>query len=71
MAHPTDSDAGVMSTLETTAEEILDRTDVTFDITQFIPLLTMFEGTHTFKITVVDKVGKSDSRTIIFKYVEQ
>ena len=38
---------------------VLDKTDVPFDITELVPMLLMFEGTHTFVISVTDKEGNS------------
>ncbi|MDE6300591.1 MAG: DUF4493 domain-containing protein [Muribaculaceae bacterium] len=65
MAQPTAADEGVMELLGASADDILGKTDVKFDITEFLPLL-FFSGEHKFIITVTDKDGYSDSRTIIF-----
>ena len=34
--------------------EVIGQTDVVFDITQFVPLLNIYQGTHQFKITATD-----------------
>lgn len=49
-----------------TGAQVSGRTDVTFNITQFIPLLNIYPGTHSFRITVTDTAGASDSRTLTF-----
>lgn len=47
-------------------EEVRDQKEVVFDITQFIPLLENFPGTHTFKLEVVDVADESKSVNIKF-----
>lgn len=47
--------------------DVLDQTDVPFDITGLVPLLAGFPGTHTFSITVVDAAGNKVSKSIVFK----
>ncbi|MDE6703713.1 MAG: DUF4493 domain-containing protein [Muribaculaceae bacterium] len=45
---------------------ILNKKEVPFDITRFIPLLTGFKGTHTFKLTVVSNKSSELSKSLIF-----
>ena len=49
-----------------TGDQVLNQTEVPFDITQFIPLLGGFPGTHTFGIDVTDNDGNNAKRDIIF-----
>lgn len=42
-------------------------TSVNFDITQFVPLLAMYDGLHQFRITVVDTTGASKSMILKFQ----
>lgn len=50
-------------------DDVLGKTDVPFDITGLVPLLSGpdFSGTHTFSITVVDAAGNKVSKSIVFK----
>lgn len=66
LAEPGDL-AGALSGLGfPVGSEVTGKTDVTFDITNFLPLLNIYSGTHDFKITVTDAKGQSQSRTISF-----
>lgn len=47
-------------------DEVIGKTDLPFNITDFIPLLGAFPGTHDFKITVEDNAGGSESKTLTF-----
>jgi len=49
-------------------DEVIGQTDLVFDITQFIPLLAGFDGTHKFTITVEDQgnPAASLSKTLTF-----
>lgn len=47
-------------------DEILGNTDVEFVITDFIPLLSIYPGTHKFVLTVFDSEGKSLEKSLIF-----
>ncbi len=47
--------------------EVLDKTDLKFDISKFMPLLCMLgSGTHTFHITVTDNVGHTVATSFTF-----
>ena len=48
-------------------DAILNQTDVPFDISMFIPLLSGFRGTTTFNLTVVSNNGAELSKSLIFK----
>lgn len=45
-------------------DEVTGATTLNFDITQFVPLLDAFEGTHTFLLEVTDEKGYKESRTL-------
>lgn len=47
-----------------------DKTEVQFNISQFVPLLANFDGTHTFTITVTDNVGTTKSINLTFFVAE-
>lgn len=46
--------------------DVTGQKDLTFDITQFMPLLEIYPGTHAFRITVTDSEGNTESRTLTF-----
>ena len=47
-------------------DQVVGKTDVVFDITQFVPLLGGFSGNHKFSITVTDGDNKQLTRTLTF-----
>lgn len=46
---------------------VIDKTDVDFVITDFVPLLNIYSGSHNFIITVTDNKNMSISQTLKFK----
>lgn len=46
--------------------EVAGKTSVDFNITDLVPLLAAFPGTHKFSIAVEDAAGNTDSRTLTF-----
>lgn len=48
-------------------DQVIGATDLTFDITQFVPLLSAFPGEHTFTLTVTDENDFKESKSLIFK----
>lgn len=48
-------------------DEVLNQTDVKFDITSFVGLLASFPGTHTFSVTLTDNANKAKTIQLIFK----
>ncbi|MCH5345843.1 MAG: DUF4493 domain-containing protein [Muribaculaceae bacterium] len=48
------------------ADEIIDKTEFSFDITFFMTLLCYFPGEHNFILTVVDGDGQSVVQPVIF-----
>lgn len=49
-------------------DEVIGATSIDFDITQFVPLLEIYEGTHTFTITVTDQQNLQNSAALTFVY---
>lgn len=47
-------------------DQVIGQKDVVFDITQFVPLLAGFPGTHKFTITVTDADNKQLAKTLTF-----
>lgn len=45
-------------------DEILGKTEVSFDITQFVPMLAAFPGTHKFILTATDEAGNETTETL-------
>jgi hypothetical protein len=48
-------------------DEVVGKNEITFDITQFVPLLGMYSGTHQFVLTVTDNAGNTKTVTLTFK----
>lgn len=64
LAHPGASGNDFKSLGFPVGNEVIGATHLNFDITQFVPLLKAFEGTHTFMLEVTDEKGSSESRTL-------
>lgn len=50
-------------------DQVIGKTDVIFDITEFIPMLVVFEGTHTFTLKAVAKDKGEETVNIVLKVV--
>lgn len=70
LAHPGDFTEALEGLGFKTGNDVIGKNDITFDITQFMTLLDIYEGVHKFKITVTDAAGNADSRTLSFKVVK-
>lgn len=46
-------------------DAVLNQTNLDFNISKFTSMLAGFEGTHTFKITVTDNQGKTESKSLV------
>ena len=46
--------------------EVVGKTEVNFDITQFVPMLTIYSGSSDFKIVVTDAKGNKSEKTLKF-----
>lgn len=49
-----------------TGSQVIDATEVTFDISLFVPLLGSFPGTHSFTLSVTDNAGYALTKTLVF-----
>ena len=48
-------------------DQVIDQTEVPFNITQFVPMLQGFPGTHTFILSVTDNDNRLETLTLRFK----
>lgn len=48
-------------------DEVIGQTELIFDISQFVPLLNSFSGTHSFQISVTDAKAQQLVKTLTFK----
>ena len=46
-------------------DAVLNQTNLDFKISKFTSMLAGFKGTHTFKITVTDNQGKTESKSLV------
>lgn len=46
-------------------DAVLNQTNLDFNISKFTSMLSGFKGTHTFKITVTDNQGKTESKSLV------
>lgn len=46
-------------------DAVLNQPNLDFNISKFTSMLAGFEGTHTFKITVTDNQGKTESKSLV------
>ncbi len=67
LAEPGDQKAAFEGLGFPTGDNVIGKTELIFDIRQFIPLLDSFSGLHSFKLTVTDSNGKQLSKTLTFK----
>ena len=51
-------------------DAVVDKTQIEFDITEFMPLLAMFPGQHSFVLTVIDNEDLSTVVTLAFEVPE-
>lgn len=69
LANPGDAekDLGSEGLKLPTGDEVLNKTDVRFDVSGLVPLLTAFPGNHLFKLVVVDNNGNQSTLNLKFK----
>ena len=67
LAHPGELAEALNELGFPTGDAVLGKTELAFDITAFMPLLAMFEGTHQFQLTITDKKGLTSSKTLTFE----
>ena len=66
LAYPGDKEPALAGLGLATGSAVIDQTHVPFDITQFIPLLKGYRGTHNFTITVTDSKNHQVAKTLTF-----
>lgn len=66
LAYPGDSGEALGSIGLPVGDQVLNQTDVKFDVSGLVPLLLAFPGTHTFALTVEDNKSMSEVRSLIF-----
>jgi hypothetical protein len=59
LAYPGSYEVGLNGLGFPTGNDVIGKTAVTFDITQFISLLGIYPGQNTFRLTVTDSTGAS------------
>lgn len=52
-------------------DAVLNQTNLDFNISKFTSMLAGFKGTHTFKITVTDNQGKTESKSLVINVPEK
>ena len=52
-------------------DAVLNQTNLDFNISKFTSMLAGFNGTHTFKITVTDNQGKTESKSLVINVPEK
>lgn len=67
LAYPGDAGEDLGSIGFPIGDEVIGQTSIDFDISQFVPLLGAFSGTHSFTITVKDSEGAEASKALVFK----
>lgn len=67
LAYPGDNEEGFASMGFPTGANVIGQTHIDFDISQFVPLLGAFPGTHSFQISVTDAKNKQLIKTLTFK----
>ncbi|MCH5220924.1 MAG: DUF4493 domain-containing protein [Muribaculaceae bacterium] len=67
LAYPGDAEDNIKSLELAYGDQVINKQEVEFNITQFVSLLANFSGTHTFNITVTDNEGKKASLDLRFK----
>ena len=67
LAYPGDNAESFESLGFPTGDKVINATNLTFDISQFIPLLSAFPGNHTFTLNLTD--NKSVNKIVSLKFI--
>lgn len=70
LAYPGDNSEALSGLGFPVGDEVINQTEVTFDISTFTALLPTFKGNHDFKIRVVDSKGLEETKTLKLKVEE-
>lgn len=67
LAYPGNLESALKNDLKfPVGDEVIGANDLEFNITDFIPLLMIYQGTHQFKLTITDVSGSVLSKTLTF-----
>lgn len=66
LAYPAGRDEDFKSLGLPVGDQVLGRTSIDVDISQFVPLLSAYPGRHTFTVAVADMAGNSAQRVLTF-----
>lgn len=66
LAYPGEYELALQGLGFPTGADVIGKTSLKFDISQFIPLLPLFPGNHNFILDVEDQAGNKVSKTIKF-----
>lgn len=66
LAYPGDAASDFESIGFPTGDKVIGKTALQFDISQFVPLLAAFPGTHTFTLTVQDNDNMQSIKSLVF-----
>lgn len=67
LAYPGALEAALKNDLKfPVGNEVIGAKDLVFDITEFVPMLMIYQGTHKFKLTITDADGVSMEKTLTF-----
>lgn len=66
LAYPGDMKQGLDGLGFPTGDMVIDKNDLTFDISSFMSLLKAFTGTHQFRLTITDNKDLTTSKTLTF-----
>lgn len=67
LAYPGEYEEAFNSINLKTGTDVIDANDVLFDISELVPLLKGYQGTHMFTITVIDNKGNTKTGTLTFQ----
>ena len=70
LAYPGDNSEALSGLGFPVGAEVINQTDVLFDISTFTAFLPTFKGNHDFKIRVVDSKGLEETKTLKLKVEE-
>lgn len=67
LAYPGEDEAALQSLGLATGADVIGKTEVEFNISQFVPLLAPFKGNHNFVLSVTDNDNMCETMTLKFK----
>lgn len=67
LAYPGEAEENLRNLQLPVGNEVINKTDVLFDITNFVGLLKIYPGNHNFVLSVTDNDNKCETMTLRFK----